>query len=116
MKNHPPSLRLAEATEHYRAALANRPNFRMAHFNLGRILAHQGKNAEAIKHFLNTLTPEDESAPRFMYAIAATYARAGDRDSAIRYARGARQRASARGQTELLALIERDLRILEQSK
>jgi tetratricopeptide (TPR) repeat protein len=108
--------RLAEATEHYRAALASRPNFRMASFNLGRLLVHQGKNDEAIKHFLNTLTPEDESTPRFMYALAAAYARTGDRDAAIRYARGARERALARGQTELLALIERDLRILEQSK
>src|SRR5215813_3059040 len=108
--------RLAEATEHYRAAIANRPNFRLAHFNLGRMLVHQGKNAEAINHFLNTLSPEDESTPRFMYALAAAYARGGDLDNAIQYARGARRRALALGQTELLALIERDLRILEQSK
>jgi tetratricopeptide (TPR) repeat protein len=108
--------RLAEATEHYRAAIANRPNFRIAHFNLGRMLVHQGNNAEAINHFLNTLSPEDESTPRFMYALAAAYARGGDRESAIQYARGARRRALALGQTELLALIERDLRILEQSK
>jgi tetratricopeptide (TPR) repeat protein len=108
--------RLAEAAEHYRAAIANKPNLRAAHFNLGRILIHQGKIAEAIDHFLNTLTPEDEDTPRFMYALAAAYARNGDREHAIQYAREARRRAAERKQAELLALIERDLRILEQDK
>jgi tetratricopeptide (TPR) repeat protein len=108
--------RFAEAAEHYRAAIANRPNFRMAHFNLGRMLVYQGETAEAVKHFLNTLTPEDEDTPRFMYALAAAYARIGDREHAIQYARGARQRAIERKQAELLALIERDLRVLEQDK
>src|SRR5262249_5980859 len=108
--------KLPEATEHYRAAVSNKPNLRIAHFNLGRMLIHQGKTAEAINHFLNILTPEDENTPRFMYALAAAYARSGDRDSAIRHAREARRRAADLRQTELLALIERDLRILEQSK
>jgi tetratricopeptide (TPR) repeat protein len=108
--------RLAEAAEHYRVAIANNPNLRGAHFNLGRILIHQGKTAEAINHFLITLTPEDKDTPRFMYALAAAYARIGDREHAIQYARGARQRAIERKQAELLALIERDLRILEQDK
>jgi len=107
---------LAATIEHYRAVIANRPNFRMAHFNLGRMLVHRGETAEAVKHFLNTLTPEDEDTPRFMYALAAAYARIGDREHAIQYARGARQRAIERKQAELLALIERDLRILEQDK
>jgi hypothetical protein len=80
------------------------------------MLIHQGKTAEAVKHFLNTLTPEDEDTPRFMYALAAAYVRIGDREHAIQYARGARQRAIERKQAELLALIERDLRILEQNK
>jgi tetratricopeptide (TPR) repeat protein len=108
--------RFAEATEHYRAAIANQPNFRMAHFNLGRMLIHKGETAEAVKHFLNTLTPEDDDTPRFMYALAAAYVRNGDREHAIQYAREARRRAVERKQTELLVLIERDLRILEQDK
>jgi tetratricopeptide (TPR) repeat protein len=108
--------RLPEAAEHYRAAIANKPNLRAAHFNLGRILIHQGKIAEAIDHFQNTLTPEDEDTPRFMYALAAAYARNGDREHAIQYAREARRGAAERKQAELLALIERDLRILEQDK
>ena len=108
--------RLNEAAEQYKLAISNNPALRVARFNLGRILVHQGKLAEAIDQFLNTLTPEDENTPRFMYALAAAYARFGDRERAIMYARGARQRASDLRQTELLALIERDLRILEQSR
>jgi tetratricopeptide (TPR) repeat protein len=86
--------RLSEASKHYRAAIANKPNLRGAHFNLGRILIHQGELAEAIKHFLNTLTPEDEDTPRFTYALAAAYARIGDREHAIQHAREARRSAS----------------------
>jgi len=108
--------RFDEAAGHYRAAVENQPNYRSAHFNLGRMLLYQGKQAEAISHFLKTLTPEDESTPKYMYALAAAYARAGDRTHALEYARGARQRAAALGQAELLALIERDLRILEQKQ
>src|SRR5262249_13149531 len=108
--------RFPEATEPSRASTANRPNFRMAHFNLGRMLIYQGETAEAVKHFLNTLTPEDEDTPRFMYPLAAPNARSGDREHAIQSARGARQRALDRRQPERWALIERDLRILEKDK
>lgn len=107
--------RLDEAMQSYRAAIENRPNYRLAHYHLGRILVHRGKMTEAINHFLQTLTPEDESTPTFMYALAAAYARSGNRQSAIKYAQKARQRAATLGQTELLALIERDLRTLEQT-
>jgi len=106
--------RLDEAAEHYRIAIENKPNYRLAHFHLGRILLHQGKNKEAIDHFLKTLSPEDDSTPGFMYALGAAYARTGDRQSAIQYIRGARERAIAFGQTQLLSLIERDLKILER--
>lgn len=108
--------RLDDAVARYRAAIENKPNFRLAHFHLGRVLVHKGQLAEAIHHFHQTLAPEDESTPRFMYALAAAYVRAGDRRNALQYARGARQRAAALGQTELLALIERDLRTLEQNQ
>ena len=107
--------KLDEAARHYQAAIENKPNYRLAHFHLGRILVHQNRLGEAINHLLQTLTPEDESTPGFMYALAAAYARAGDRNQALQYARGARQRAAALGQTALLSLIERDLRILEQA-
>jgi tetratricopeptide (TPR) repeat protein len=106
--------KLDEASQHYIAAIANKPGFRAAHFNLGRILVQQGKIQDAIDHFLQTLTPEDEETPRCMYALGAAYARAGNRDSALKYTKEARRRAAALGQTDLLEAIDKDLRLLEQ--
>jgi type IV pilus biogenesis/stability protein PilW len=105
--------RLDEALQCFEKAVERRPDYRLAHFHIGRILANQKKYNEAIEHFLKTLTPEDESTPTYLYALAATYARAGNREEALRYGRRAREQAAARGQTELLRSIDRDLRILE---
>ncbi len=106
--------RLDEAAEHYRKAIENRPGFRLAHFHLGRILVNQSKLSEAIEHFLQTLSPEDENTPRFMYALGATYARAGERRKGIHYLQEALKRAVASGQSQLVSSIERDLRVLER--
>jgi tetratricopeptide (TPR) repeat protein len=106
-------LRLEEAERHYRAAIRNRPKYRMAHFNLGRILVHQGRISEAIEHFLQTLNPEDESTPGYVYGLGAAYARAGDREKALHYIREARRKAAALGQMELVASIDNDLRLME---
>jgi len=105
---------LAEAAHEYEKALETQPDYRLAHFHLGRILVNERKFEEAIQHFLKTLTPTDESTPTFLYALAATYARAGDRATALTYYRRAQQEATARGQAQLLKGIERDLRLLEQ--
>jgi tetratricopeptide (TPR) repeat protein len=107
--------KLQEAADVYQAALENRPDYRSAHFNLGRILVQQGRLAEAIEHFRKTLGADDDETPRYTYALGAAYARAGNRDEGLRYLREARQKASDRGQAELLASIERDLRALEQA-
>jgi tetratricopeptide (TPR) repeat protein len=107
--------RLDEAAEHFRKAIENRPGHRLAHFHLGRILVHQNKLAEAIEHFHQTLTPEDEQTPRFTYALGATYVRAGEKQKGIQYLREALKRATALGQTQLAASIERDLRALEKA-
>ncbi|HYK91432.1 MAG TPA: tetratricopeptide repeat protein [Acidobacteriota bacterium] len=105
---------LEEAAEQYRAAIADKPDYRAAHFNLGRILVQQGNLQEAIAHFLKTLTPEDQETPRCLYALGAAYARAGNREDALRYMREARDKATTYGQSELLEPIEKDLRALEQ--
>ncbi len=105
--------RLDEAAGHLRAALESRPDYRMAHFDLGRILAQQGKIREAIGQFLLTLTPDDEETPRCTYALAAAYARDGNRGEALRYLREARQKAAKLGQAELVSSIDKDLQILE---
>lgn len=106
---------LEGAAQHYRAALESKPDHRMAHFNLGRILVQHGRIQEAIGHFRKTLDPEDEETPRCTYALGAAYARAGNRGEALKYMREARQKATARGQSDLLVSIERDLRALEQA-
>jgi len=105
--------RLDEALQFYRKAIERQPDYPLAHFHIGRILANEKKYDEAISHFLLTLTPEDGSTPTYLYALSATYARAGNREEALRYGRRAREQAAARGQTKLLLSIDRDLRTLE---
>lgn len=105
----------SEAETEYRRAIENKPSDRQAHFNLGRILVNQKKYQEGIQELERTLEPEDENTPRYIYALGAAFARAGDRENALRYIRQARDGAAARGQSALLTSIERDLRTLEAS-
>jgi tetratricopeptide (TPR) repeat protein len=107
--------RLDEALRQFGEAVQNRPNYPLAHFHIGRILTNQGRYDEAIRHFLKSLTPEDENTPRYLYALAGTYARAGDLPAALRYARTARVQAAARGQAQLLTSIDRDIQALEKA-
>ncbi|MBP6820073.1 MAG: tetratricopeptide repeat protein [Acidobacteria bacterium] len=109
-----------EAAKHYRLAVERKPNFRQAHFQLARMLIYQKHLPEAIEHLQQTLLPpsglEDGETPRFTYALAAAYARAGDKANGLKFARIARDKAAALKQTELLALIEKDLKVLEQER
>jgi len=104
--------RLGEAAQQYRAAIASKPDFRAAHFNLARILVNQGDVLEAIEHLQQTLTPEDDETPRCTYALGAAYARVGNRELALKYMQEAEEKATARGQTELVNSIDKDLRRL----
>jgi len=104
-----------EAEAEYRKAIENKPSDRQAHFNLGRILVNQKKFREGIQELQKTIEPEDDSTPRYVYALGAAFARSGDRQNALRYIRQARDGAAARGQSTLLTSIERDLRTLEAS-
>jgi tetratricopeptide (TPR) repeat protein len=101
--------KLDEAAGHYRAAIQSKPDFRDAHFNLGRILVNQGKVADAIEQLRQALTPEDDKTPLCTYALGAAYARVGNRDEALKYMQQAREKAAARGQTELLNSIDKDV-------
>ncbi len=105
--------KLEEAARYYRAAIEAKPDYRVAHFNLGRILVQQRKFPEAIEQFLQTLEPEDQETPVYTYSLGAAYARAGDRQNALKYTKQARQKAEALGQKELLNSIDRDLKRLE---
>ncbi|MGH9406610.1 MAG: tetratricopeptide repeat protein [Terriglobia bacterium] len=101
--------RLGEALEQFRQAAADRPDYRLAHFQAGRILVNENQYAAAIREFLEILTPDDAQTPAYLYALGATYARAGDRENALSYLRKARDDAAAHGQTQLLASINQDL-------
>jgi tetratricopeptide (TPR) repeat protein len=103
-----------EALAEYRKALGDRPDFRLARFHIGQIYANQGKYDEAIQEFKKILTPADAKTPGYLYALGATYARAGDRQNALVYMRKARDEAAARDQTQLLSSINQDIANLER--
>lgn len=100
---------LTKALAEYELAASNQAGYRLAHFHAGRILASRKQYNEAIGHLLKSLTPEDDSTPAYLYALAATYARAGNRAEALKFAGRARAGAAAFGQTDLLASIDKDL-------
>ena len=104
---------LSEAAAEYRSAIENKPGDRQAHFNLGRILVNEKKYQEGIGELQKTIEPEDDKTPRYLYALGAAFARSGDRQTALRYIRRAREGAAARSQVDLLASIDRDLHALE---
>ncbi|MFN0084162.1 MAG: tetratricopeptide repeat protein [Blastocatellia bacterium] len=103
-----------EALAQYQAAVESNPAQRQAHFQLARMLLYKNRGPEAIEHLKRTLTPEDAETPRYLYALGAAFTRNGDRAGGMRTLRAARDLAAAWKQSDLLALIERDLKILEQ--
>jgi tetratricopeptide (TPR) repeat protein len=107
---------LAEAERMFGRAIEHEPGHRLAHFHLGQILVHRKDYAGAIQHFSKILDPEDDRTPGFLYALAATHARAGRRDKALEIARTARRKAAAFGQAGLVTDIESDIARLERRR
>jgi tetratricopeptide (TPR) repeat protein len=103
---------LADAEAEFQKAVEQEPGYRLAHFHLGRLLVNRRDFAAGIQHLLKAISPEDESTPNYLYALGAAYARAGDRENAVRYLREGRDKARSLGQNQLVASIERDLKIL----
>ena len=101
--------KLSEAAAEYRKAIETNPSSRQAHFKLGRILVNQEQYREGIAQLLQTLTPVDENTPAYLYALGASYGRAGDSAQALHYLERAKELATQRGQTALVAEIEKDL-------
>lgn len=106
--------KLDEALDEYHKAVEERPDFRLARFHIGQVLVNQDKYAQAIQEFQKILTPADASTPGYLYALGATYARAGDRQNALVYMRKARDEAAARSQEKLLTSINQDIATLEK--
>ena len=101
--------KLPEAAVEFRKLIELRPNSRQGHFELGRILVNLQQYDEAIEQFRQTLTPNDENTPAYLYAIGAAYGREGDNAHARDYLQQAKDLAAAHGQTALVSEIERDL-------
>ena len=107
--------RIKDAEHHFRQAIENQPDYRTAHFQLGLLLQKQGRDAEAVPHFLKTLTVEDERTPVYLYLLAHSYARLGHLDQAVESATQARKKALSVGKGELAADLDRFLQQLRQA-
>lgn len=103
-----------EAMAEFRSAVSDKPDYRLARFHMGQILVSQGKYQQAIQEFSKILAPDDASTPAYLYALGATYARAGDMEHAAIWMRKAHEEAAARGQAQLAASIDHDLKSIEQ--
>ena len=89
-----------------------RDSFRLARFNLGRMLVALGRLEEAIVELEKLREPRDAETPRYLFALASVHVRAGHKDVGVRLAEQARTMALEYGQQELAALIARDLAAL----
>ena len=107
--------KMGEALGHYREAVRNDPAYRLARFNLGRALLAEGKIGEAIEEFSKVLTPVDDQTPRYRYALAAAYVRAGELERAFEAAKQAKEEALEAGQAALSEKIELDLQRLRKA-
>jgi tetratricopeptide (TPR) repeat protein len=105
--------KMSEALEEFNRALESRLDYRLARFNLGQILVTQGNYQGGIEEFEKTLSPADEKTPSCLYALGATYGRAGGHQKALRCLQQAREEALAHGQTSLVSDIDQDLRALK---
>ena len=108
--------RLDDAAAEFRKAIAERPDYALARFHLGRILVNREKYDEAIRQLLRALSPEDDQTTVYLYALAATYARAGDRAHALDYFQKAHDAAVARSQSQLRISIEADMKALQNER
>ena len=102
-----------DALGEFREAVKEQPDYRLARFHIGLILMDKGNYSGAIEQFRLILEPDDAETPTYLYALAKTYARAGDFPNALAYMKKARTDAAAKEQPQLLPGIDRDLKALE---
>ena len=97
------------AADAYVHAVEAEPTFRLARFNEGRMLIALGKPDEAIGELQKLTEPRDAESPRYLFALATAYVRAGHRAEGVKWASDARTLALQFGQNDLAAAIEREL-------
>jgi tetratricopeptide (TPR) repeat protein len=93
----------------YAEAVRHQPTFRLARFNMGRMLIALGRNDDAVAALEQIVEPRDAEAPRYLFALATAYVRAGRKDEGIKWATEAQRLARDHGQQDLAAAIEREL-------
>lgn len=101
--------KLEEAAAEYELAVQSQPTLRIARFNRGRMLIALGRPDEAIRELQALTEPRDAEAPRYLFALATAYVRAGRRDEGIKWATEARDLALKHGDAALAAAIDKDL-------
>ena len=85
--------RLAE----YRQAVAANPQYRLARYNLGRMLLAARRFDDAIAEFEKLREPQDAESPRYWYGLAVAHVQAGRREEGLRArTRGAASRGRVR--------------------
>jgi tetratricopeptide (TPR) repeat protein len=101
--------RREDAIRHYRRALEGNPRHRQARYLLGRELLLAGNAVEAVEHLLETVRVEDERTPVCLQALAAAYARSGDRQQAAAALERARVLAAKFRMSELASQLQQEL-------
>ncbi len=102
-----------DALAEYERAVASQPTLRIARFNRGRMLIALGRPAEAIEELALITEPRDAEAPRYLFALATAYVRAGNRAEGVKWATAARDLAVEHGEKALAAAIDRDLKMIK---
>ena len=94
--------------------MENQPGFRLARFNLARMLIALAKPDEAATELEKIVEPRDAEAPRYLFALGVAHLRAGRKDEAVKWSLEAKALALQFGQNDLAAAIDRDLAALKQ--
>jgi tetratricopeptide (TPR) repeat protein len=100
---------LEGAAAQYREAVAAQPKFRLARFNLGRMLLVLGRADEAIAQFAMLQQPVDAETPRYLFALSTAYVRAGRIAEGVKVAGDAQRLALEYGQGDFAAVIAGEL-------
>ena len=90
-------------------AVESQPGFRLARFNLGRMLIALDRPGEAVSELEKLVEPRDAEAPRYIFALGVAHLRAGRKDEGLKWVTEARALALQFGQNDLAAAIDRDL-------
>jgi Tfp pilus assembly protein PilF len=101
--------RLDEALARYRTALDCAPADTGIRFNVGRLLIATRQHRDAIAQFEILANETGPEQPRYVFGLATAWVLSGDPAKGRRIALQARALAAARGQTDLVAAIDRDL-------